>query len=75
MVQVRRALGRKLSVSLSAIMMTYQFGSCTAYIIIVGDTFTAITRQYVAPGSPLADRRVIMAFCALFVILPLCFPR
>lgn len=43
--QVRRALGRKLALALSATLMLYQLGSCAAYLIIVGDTFGSLIAQ------------------------------
>ena len=73
--QVRRALGRKLSAVLSAVLVIYQFGSCAAYLIIVGDSFVPLIGKVAEPGSWLADRRVIITFFALVVILPLCLPR
>ena len=39
---VRKALGRKLSVTLSAILLLYLWGSCIAYLVIIGDTFTPL---------------------------------
>jgi len=43
--QVRRALGRKLSAVLSAVLVIYQLGSCAAYLIIVGDSFVPLLGQ------------------------------
>ena len=73
--QVRRALGRKLSAVLSAVLVIYQLGSCAAYLIIVGDSFVPLIEKVAEPGGWLADRRVIVTFFALVVILPLCLPR
>lgn len=73
--QVRRALGRKLSAVLSAVLVIYQLGSCAAYLIIVGDSFVPLIDQVAPAGSLLADRRAIITFFALVVILPLCLPR
>ena len=73
--QVRRALGRKLSAVLSAVLVIYQLGSCAAYLIIVGDSFVPLIEKVAPAGSLLADRRAIITFFALVVILPLCLPR
>jgi len=45
LLQVRRALGRKLSAVLSAVLVIYQLGSCAAYLIIVGDSFVPLLDQ------------------------------
>ncbi len=68
-------MGRKLSAVLSAVLVIYQLGSCAAYLIIVGDSFVPLIEKVVEPGGWLADRRVIVTFFALVVILPLCLPR
>ena len=73
--QVRRALGRKLSAVLSAVLVIYQLGSCAAYLIIVGDSFVPLIDQVAPAGSLLANRSAIVTFFALAVILPLCLPR
>ena len=39
---VRRALGRKLALSLRLVLSSYLCGSCVAYMVIVGDCFTPL---------------------------------
>jgi hypothetical protein len=73
--KVRKALGRKLSVTLSAILLFYQWGSGIAYIIIVGDTFTLLLAEHLPAGSIWTDRRFVSSVAALLMILPLCYPR
>ena len=44
---VRRALGRKLALSLRLVLSTYLCGSCVAYMVIVGDCFTPLLSSLV----------------------------
>ncbi|KAK9804447.1 hypothetical protein WJX73_002133 [Symbiochloris irregularis] len=70
---VRKALGRKLSATLSGVMLLYLWGSCIAYLVIIGDCFASILGLYI--DGALADRRLIIAAAGLIIILPMCFPR
>ncbi|EIE22920.1 hypothetical protein COCSUDRAFT_47742 [Coccomyxa subellipsoidea C-169] len=72
---VRKALGRKLSASLSAILILYLWGSCIAYLVIIGDSFSPLIALGVGDGSFLADRRFVITTIGLLLILPMCFPR
>lgn len=60
---------------LSAVLVTYQLGSCAAYLIIVGDSFVPLLERVVGQHTWLAGRELVISFFALVVILPLCFPR
>lgn len=71
---VRKALGKKLSGILSTILLIYLWGSCIAYLVIVGDTFSSLVYQQFG-DILLADRRLLITGFGLLVILPLCFPR
>ncbi|GBF99905.1 hypothetical protein Rsub_12813 [Raphidocelis subcapitata] len=71
---VRRALGRKTASSLSAIMLLYLVGSCIAYLVIIGDTFSALAQQAFGIGA-YTDRQPILLGVGLLVILPMCFAR
>ncbi|BDA50337.1 Putative sodium-coupled neutral amino acid transporter 7 [Coccomyxa sp. Obi] len=72
---VRKALGRKLSASLSAILILYLWGSCIAYLVIIGDSFSPLIALGVGDESFLADRRFVITTIGMLLILPMCFPR
>ncbi|EFJ53128.1 hypothetical protein VOLCADRAFT_127346 [Volvox carteri f. nagariensis] len=71
---VRRALGRKLAVLLSAVLVVAMFGACVAYLIILADNLTSLAA---AAGLPvwISDRHNVVAVLGLGVLLPLCLPR
>lgn len=60
---------------LSAILILYLWGSCIAYLVIIGDSFSPLIALATGDGSVLADRRLVIATLGLLVVLPLCFPR
>ncbi|KAG2435521.1 hypothetical protein HYH02_011815 [Chlamydomonas schloesseri] len=71
---VRRALGRKLSLLLSGVLVVAMFGACVAYLIILGDNLSSLAA---AAGLPplLANRQHIVGFLGLCVMLPMCLPK
>ncbi|PNW81882.1 hypothetical protein CHLRE_06g264450v5 [Chlamydomonas reinhardtii] len=71
---VRRALGRKLSLLLSGVLVVAMFGACVAYLIILGDNLTSLAA---AAGLPalVANRQHIVGFLGLCVMLPMCLPK
>lgn len=70
---VRKTLGRKLMALLATIMVVYLLGSCIVYLIIIGDTFSALGALYFGPSSP--SRNAIIMVLGLAVLLPLCLVR
>jgi hypothetical protein len=77
--QVRSGLGHLASEIMSWTIFTFIFGSCVAYIIIVGDTFSAVMRDYVVEplGWPtaLASRQAAILAPAFAVMLPISLQR
>ncbi|KAG2500250.1 hypothetical protein HYH03_001828 [Edaphochlamys debaryana] len=71
---VRRALGRKLAVFLSTILVVAMFGSCVAYLIIMADNLTALFGAFGLPPWA-CDRQVVVAAIGFLVELPMCLPR
>lgn len=69
---IRRALGRKLSSTLSAIMLLYLFGSCIAYLVIIGDNFSSLAAQ-VFGASAWTGRQPVLLAIGVVVIMPMCF--
>ncbi|CAK0787069.1 hypothetical protein CVIRNUC_010285 [Coccomyxa viridis] len=72
---IRKALGRKLSASLSVILILYLWGSCIAYLVIIGDSFSPLLALATGADSIFADRRLVITLVTFVIILPLCFPR
>eukprot|EP00877_Chromochloris_zofingiensis_P003558 jgi/Chrzof1/13202/Cz07g24080.t1 len=72
---IRKALGKKLSGLLSAILVVYLWGSCVAYLIIIGDTFSSLGTLHFGAASILANRHIILVTIGLGIILPMCFAR
>jgi sodium-coupled neutral amino acid transporter 7/8 len=60
---------------LSAILILYLWGSCIAYLVIIGDSFSPLIALGAGEGSLLADRRLVIATLGMLVVLPMCFPR
>jgi len=51
-------------------IFSLDYGSCVAYLIIIGDTLTEVIKDYT--DSPTwTNRRVVIAMCASLAILPL----
>lgn len=77
--QVLKGLGPKYSEAMSWVILLYLFGSCVAYLIIVGDTFGPLLRHYVVHPWDLpaafGDRRAIIVFSSTLIILPLSLQR
>ncbi|KAI8476075.1 MAG: AAAP aminoacid transporter 5 [Monoraphidium minutum] len=69
---VRKALGRKLSSVLSLVALLYLFGSCIAYLVIIGDTFSSLAAQAFG-ASTLTGRHAIILAVGIIAILPMCF--
>lgn len=73
---VRKALGKKLSAALSIVMLLYLWGSCIAYLVIIGDSFSPLLKMALGDHALwLADRRVLIVLISAVVITPLCMPR
>lgn len=60
---------------MSAILILYLWGSCIAYLVIIGDSFSPLIALGAGEGSLLADRRLVIATLGMLVVLPMCFPR
>jgi hypothetical protein len=73
--QTRKTVGRKLSAALSASLVIYQLGSCSAYLIIIGDTISPLLQHGFGEDAFFAGRQFVIIFFAIFIIMPLCFPR
>ncbi|KAJ2708770.1 hypothetical protein H4R19_004584, partial [Coemansia spiralis] len=68
------ALGRPGHYLLSFALLVNSVGSCISYLIIVGDTGTAIAQTVFGVG-PLTSRTAVIAFAAVGCTLPLLFFR
>lgn len=71
---IRRALGRKTAAGLSAVTLAYLWGSCVAYMVIIADTFTSLSRQHLGPEA-WASQRALVLLAAGLLVLVMCFPR
>ncbi|KAF6257139.1 transmembrane amino acid transporter protein-domain-containing protein [Scenedesmus sp. NREL 46B-D3] len=71
---VRRALGKKTAACLSGVLLVYLWGSCVAYLVIVADTFTSLSVQYLGPEAWLSQRPVVVLTAGALALL-MCFPR
>ncbi|MEW5297319.1 MAG: hypothetical protein WDW36_000536 [Sanguina aurantia] len=72
---VRKCLGKKLGLVLASIQVVYLAGSCVAYQVIIGDTFSSLGVQALGRASPWLDRQFIILLLSSLVILPVCFFR
>jgi amino acid permease len=57
-----------------AVLILYPFGSCIAYLIIVGDVFQPLLCAALATGW-WTGRSAVIAGVGCACILPLCFPK
>uniref|UniRef100_A0A383V4T9 Amino acid transporter transmembrane domain-containing protein n=1 Tax=Tetradesmus obliquus TaxID=3088 RepID=A0A383V4T9_TETOB len=71
---IRRALGRKTAACLSGVLLVYLWGSCVAYLVIVADTFTSLSVQYLGPEAWFSQRPVVVLTAGTLAML-MCFPR
>ncbi|KAI3436527.1 hypothetical protein D9Q98_005944 [Chlorella vulgaris] len=70
---VDRMLGRGASLAMCLVMFLYPFGSCIAYLVIIGDSFQPLLLA--AFGSAWwTGRSAVIAGVSLTCVLPLCFP-
>lgn len=78
-VQVKHGLGKTASEIMAWTILFFIFGSCVAYIIIVGDTFGAVWRDLVVRplGLPgwIGNRALVILVPALTVMLPISLQR
>lgn len=72
---VQRCLGKPVSLVLATITLTYQLGSCTAYMIIVGTTMERFLVLQDLPWEFLKTRAFAMVSSSLAILLPLSMPR
>ena len=77
--QVRSGLGQIASEIMSWTILAFIFGSCVAYIIIVGDNFGAVMMDYVVVPLNLppilAARQVMILVLSTTIILPISMQR
>ena len=75
---VRDAFGAKVSIGVSVVLVVYLFGSCIAYLIIIGDSYEkvvgAISNNATATAW-WANRRFAIAIAAAFLVTPLSLLR
>lgn len=72
--QVRKMLGPWVAGAMSLVMFAYIFGSCVAYLIIIGDVFTPLLEGALG-AAWYTQRDVVIAAVSTTLVLPLCFPR
>ncbi|GAQ84205.1 Transmembrane amino acid transporter family protein [Klebsormidium nitens] len=72
---VYTALGQRVSNLVSSFMWIYLFGSCVAYLIIIGDVFQPAAQTLFGASHFLAQRWVVLSLFAVLVVLPLCLKR
>lgn len=77
--QVRSGLGQVASEIMSWTILAFIFGSCVAYIIIVGDNFGAVMKDYVVDPLQLppifAARQVMIIVLGVAIMLPISLQR
>jgi len=56
--------------AVSLFMFIFAFGAMVAYIVIIGDTITAVFLQFIGEGSLLTDRVFVQLLCSVCIILP-----
>jgi hypothetical protein len=73
------ALGSRAAEVMAWTIFLFLYGSCVAFMIIVGDTFGAVLRQYVIQPLKLppilAARQIMILIPALSIMLPLSLQR
>jgi len=72
---VRAAFGEGYARGLSAALIVYCFGSCCAYLIIVGDTMPHLMQSWLGHGSLFATRDAAIVLAATAMCLPLSLLR
>lgn len=74
---VHDAFGGKVAQSVSAVLIVYLFGSCVAYLIIIGDSYTKVMSAVAASSDAAwwASRRFAIAVIAAVVVTPLSLLR
>ena len=79
MSQVLSVLGDKASEIMAWTIFLFLFGSCVAFMIIVGDTFGMVLRHFVIEPFDLppvlAARQIMIVVPALTIMLPLSLQR
>jgi amino acid permease len=78
-IQVRSGLGQIASEIMSWTILAFIFGSCVAYIIIVGDNFGSVIKDYIVDPLELppilACRQVIILVLGITIMLPISLQR
>lgn len=72
---VQRCLGKPVSLVLACITLTYQLGSCTAYMIIVGTTVRRFLVLQDLPWEIMKTRAFAVISSSVVILLPLSMPR
>lgn len=74
---VRDAFGGKVAQGVSAVLIIYLFGSCVAYLIIIGDSYTKVMSAIAASSDDAwwASRRFAIAVVAALAVTPLSLLR
>ncbi|KDD73837.1 transmembrane amino acid transporter protein, partial [Helicosporidium sp. ATCC 50920] len=70
---VHRMLGPHASYALGGILLSYLFGSCVAYLIILADCLHPIAAGILGEAW-FTSRAAVLIFAAVFIVLPLCLP-
>ena len=74
---VRDAFGTRASRFVSGTLVVYLFGSCVAYLIIIGDSYAKVMSAVASAGSSAwwGSRRFAIAVGATFLVTPLSLLR
>ena len=72
---IREVCGAKFGMMSTTFIILYTYGSCIAYMIVLGDQFDSVFQAVTdTDGKWYLDRRFIIAIASLLFILPLCIP-
>lgn len=74
---VKDAFGLNVSRAVSVVLIVYLFGSCVAYLIIIGDSYTKVVSAFAGDAASAwwANRRFAIAIIGAFVVTPLSLLR
>eukprot|EP00798_Chlamydomonas_sp_ICE-L_P023913 gene23913-9484_t len=72
---VKATLGSTVSASLPVLLVLFSVGDCIAFMMIVGDAFSAIARVSLGDESLLSNRQFVMLVLAVGAVLPMCLAK
>uniref|UniRef100_A0A7S4IB43 Amino acid transporter transmembrane domain-containing protein n=1 Tax=Vannella robusta TaxID=1487602 RepID=A0A7S4IB43_9EUKA len=72
---VRAVFGRGMELFMILSIALYSFGSCIAFLVIIGDQFVPIIQEFLGYDAWYASRWFIISTTTLVIVLPLCLMK